>query len=166
MRLALRIGRSRSIWEDGTTSEIAKKEFRGKGENTFDERPSVYLVDPAEIVRAVAEHVVQPKPSIQKHADELDLTGLGLVEPKVALRFFDFTNERHAEVVVDGQRAVLKLVEALQSEPSRRRRRSASAIESYVIDRLSANDPEWVSFMNSRPDWQRELVKWLRPRGA
>jgi hypothetical protein len=69
-------------------------------------------------------------------------------------------------VVVDGQRAVLKLVEALQSEPSRRRRRSASAIESYVIDRLSANDPEWVSFMNSRPDWQRELVKWLRPRGA
>jgi hypothetical protein len=164
MPLALRIGRSRSIWEDGSDEEIAKKEFRGKAE-PFDVRPSVYVVEPDDILRAVAEHVVQPRPSIQKEADELDLMGLAPYEHSTGHRFFDFTNQRHAELVLDTQEAVLSLVRALRQSPARRRRRNLSAIEQFIIGQLHQNDLEWAAFMSSRQDWQAELKRWLRPRG-
>lgn len=161
MPLALRIGRSTSIWEDGSDEEIARKEFRGH-ELQFDERPSVYAVEPGDIVRATAEHVVQIRPKIQKSAVELDLTGLGALEMKPAFRQFDFTNAHHAEIVLVDQAAVLRAVKVVRSDRARRLRRDVDAIERYIIKRCAELDAEWAAFLCGDGEWQSEVKKWLK----
>jgi hypothetical protein len=166
-RFPLRLGRSRSIWEDGSIEELVRKEFTLRDGSTVDLKPSVYLVEREEAVRATAEHVLQRlRPEIAPGTVELDLRDLAPVHPAPASGHFRFTNERHAELRPANDDELRALVAAVRAAPERRIARRRDEIMAWAADRLAALDEEWQALLEQRPEWRRALEKWTRGRAV
>jgi hypothetical protein len=158
------VGRSRSVWEDGTDQEILRKEFPSNS-GGVDLRPSVYTIEPDEAVRATAEHVLQRLgPPVPHGADELNLAGLFPLVQMRATGHFAFTNEHHAEMLLDREADLLAIVGSVRADPTRRQRRSRDTIMAYVDGRIAANDEEWVSLFAAKAQWPRTLERWREAR--
>lgn len=160
MTFPLRVGRSRSIWEDGTDDEILRKEFPSK-DGGVDLRPSVYRVEPDDAVRATAEHVLQRLgPPVAVGVLELNLECLAPLLSVRASGCFEFTNECHAELLVENQRYLRELIATIRRNRDRRIQRDRDAIMRYVAERLQVADEEWVGFMESHPRWHDAVARW------
>jgi hypothetical protein len=46
--------------------------------------------------------------------------------------------------------------------PSRRRPRDRDEVMAYLAERVRVGDIEWLSLLETRPDWTRVLEKWLK----
>lgn len=160
----LRIGRSRSIWEDGTLEEILRLEFPSR-DGGVDLRPSVYLVETHEVDRARSEHLVgRLGPPLPLAGVDLDLNGFVPPTPSRGTGDFEFTNSRHAELLLENADQLRDVARAVQAQEPRRLGRSLDSVMSYVASRLAVDDPEWVQRMADAPKWKKVLSKWLASR--
>jgi hypothetical protein len=155
----LRIGRNKSLWEDGSIDELLRKAFSTNGGP--DLRLSIYLVQPQELDQARAEHLVSlTGPPVSPGALDFDLTNLGPLDSTPGATLFAFTQRAHAEVRLDDEMALRELIAVLLREPERRLPRNAKAVLDYMVDHQ--HDVEWAAALKQRPKWA-EIVRKKSP---
>jgi len=143
-RVLVRFSKRLAIWEPGRTpEEIQQSEFRQK-DGAVDLRPSVYEVEPNEVVHAFAEHATVFSPPSSNAG--IDLAGLGReVKSTPGRTGFAFTTSAHREFLLKDKEDLLDLIsETLANLDSRQRRVTRVEIVSYAKVRLAAMDPEWL----------------------
>jgi len=154
--LVLRIGRSKSIWEDGTVEELLRYAFSRKtGEP--DLKLSVYVVGESQATQAVAEHLVsETLPNFSVASPDLNLSDLATPIQSPGTTSFKFTrDEAHAEFHLASEEQLKEIIRRVKEEASRRLARDRERLWGYVIKCHKDGDPEWTEVL-ARPD----KVKW------
>jgi len=159
-RVLIRFSKRIAIWEPGhTPEEIQLTEFRQK-DGSVDLRPSVYEIEPEEVVRVFAEHATAFDPP--KSSAGIDLGGLGHeVRSTPGRTVFALTTSAHRELSIRDKEDLLDLIGKVLAEfTSRRTLVTRAEIVTYARARLAAMDPEWqqaVTHARSRT-WVHKLA--------
>lgn len=151
-----RFVRRAAAWEeDRTVDQIIEIEFRTRDGNV-DLRPSVYAVEQdAELIQACAEHTTICDPKRPTLA--LNCTTDRPVEMTPGSLSFEFTRERHREILLKDRADLAGLVKTLKGERTRHVRVTEAEVTSYVTARIEREDPEWIAAATAD-----NAKKWVR----
>jgi len=157
----IRFARRLSSWESEIgDDDFLQTEFWDRNRGQPDLRPSVYEIEPNEIVRAFAEHATAFHPP--GSALGVDLGGTGRpVDATPGDTGFSFTMKSHRELVLVDKEDLLTLVRQVRgSLVARTHRVSRSQIREYARDRLVGGDPEWERAKSSdqAQDWLTKIA--------
>ena len=74
---------------------------------------------------------------------------------------FRFTEGAHRELYFKDAAALRQFVESIYNDQNARKRVSEKvAVKTYISDKRSKNDAEWVVLCSNKPKWE----KWTRPK--
>lgn len=162
MRL-LRFARRRTAWESPSAEYVRDIEFRDR-EGNPDLRPSMYLVEPGDIIRCYAEHaaaipVDPPRSALvvfsEACADER-------VHEEPGSEKFAFIRGRHREVHVVDEAALTAFVACLLvGLKVEHAEVAARDVVAYGQARVLARDGEWLAVVTA-PDskaWMKKLTQ-------
>lgn len=173
-QLIIRLGKRRSSWEKTDPRDIAEVEFQDRSTGGFDLRPSVYVLDEASlVVRVRAEHsascISPPRPT--QSTIEFNVAGATAAptQPSPGETSFAFANSAHAELLLADEAELLALVGQLLTQRAQREIAvTGSEVLTYVDERLTAGDPEWVALISpngpEQGDWGKAIVAFRRKR--
>lgn len=154
--LLLRVWKRRCSLEE-EPSEILSAEFE-LGDGSPDLRPSVYEIDPSEVVQVVTQHyaaadcgsVTAPRdhPDLRPiHAGDVDAT-------PSASHWFRFLDERHRELVLSSKQELMTLIARLRE--CQTHRVTPQDWKTYL--RSARNEPDWQNFFQFAargPKWKK-----------
>jgi hypothetical protein len=155
----IRFARRLTSWESGTAdNDLIQTEFWDRNRAQPDLRPSVYEIDPGEVVQAFAEHATAFEPP--SSAGGIDVGGTAhFVEATPGETGFSFTTNAHREVILEDRDDLLSLVRHVRGSLGRRVHQvSRAEVHEYVRTRLSTEDVEWQR-ARTNPGAARWLTK-------
>jgi hypothetical protein len=140
----IRFARRLSSWESEIgDDDLLQTEFWDRNRGRPDLRPSVYEIEPAEVVRAFAEHATAFNPPASTGGVDLGGTGRS-TEVTPGETGFSFTMKAHRELVLADKDDLLALVRHVRgSMDSRIHQVSRLQVREYARARLLAEDEEW-----------------------
>lgn len=143
-RRVLRVNKRKASWE-GSAEEFARTEFQDYETGGLDLRLSVYLVEPADTVRAHTEHAVSLLDTPKSLYDmDLNSLGIGTLRKSPGETAFVFANEQHHELHLENEHGVLDLARSvLEAATVSKVEVTKEAQLEYATTRLDAGDPEW-----------------------
>lgn len=152
----IRFAKRSASW-DATTSddELLDTEFRDR-DGGADLHPSVYEIDPQEVVQAFSEHSTMREPPSSTVGVDLRTSREVTVTP--GKTGFPLTMRAHREIMLVDRDDLLVLVREVRGAlESRRYPVTREQVRSYAQDRLNARDQGWE---RARSD--EGAKKWLR----
>jgi acetylornithine deacetylase/succinyl-diaminopimelate desuccinylase-like protein len=140
----IRFARRLSSWESETgDDDLLQTEFWDRNRGQPDLRPSVYEIEPTDVVRAFAEHATAFNPPASSGGVDLGDTGRS-VNVTPGQTGFSFTMKAHRELVLADRDDLLALVRHVRgSLDARTHRVSRAQVREYARTRLLVEDEEW-----------------------
>ena len=153
----IRFARRLSSWEAETgDDDLLQTEFLDRNRGKPDLRPSVYEIEPSDVVRAFAEHATAFNPPASTGGVDLGGTGRS-IEATPGETGFSFTMEAHRELVLADRDDLLALVRHVRGSMDGRTHHVLRAqVREYARERLLAGDEEWV-----RAKGEADTQNWL-----
>jgi hypothetical protein len=144
-------------WEPAISDdELLDTEFRDKSGQP-DLRPSVYAIDPVDVVQAFAEHSTMREPPSSTRGVDLGGTGRPVAETPGETGFA-LTMEAHREIELVSRDDLLGLVRDVRGSIDERSHMvTRDQARAYVRERLAMGDQEW-----ERAQMDDAAKRWLR----
>ena len=140
----IRFARRLSSWESETgDDDLLQTEFWDRHRGQPDLRPSVYEIEPTDVVRAFAEHATAFNPPASTGGVDLGGTGRSM-EATPGETGFSFTMDAHRELVLADRNDLLELVRHVRGSMNARTHHVTRVqVREYARARLLAGDEEW-----------------------
>jgi hypothetical protein len=157
----IRFAKRLSSWEPAISDDdLLDTEFRDRSGRP-DLRPSVYAIDPADVVKAFAEHSTTREPPSSTGGVDLGGTGRSVADT-LGETGFAFTMEAHREIELASRDDLLALVREVRGSLAERTYPvTRDQVRAYVRARLALGDQEWA-----RAQAQDTAKKWLKKLSA
>ena len=158
--MLLRICRRRTSWESETDLETTfRTEFCRDG--LPDLRLSVYEIDEADdVVRSHAEHSASANADPPSGSTNVDLYGHPKVQVVTGASAFQFTRQRHREMVFTHEQELRNFVAFVRANfDGRAYPTKKKQLLDYARERMATRDQEWIDFCNESP----KAKKWKCP---
>jgi hypothetical protein len=165
-RLLVRFAKRKTPWEECDPEQIRESEFKDRNGEGYDLRPSVYDIAPSEVVRTFAEHAAAAPIDPPGSALAIDLHGVPFaIGSEPGKPTFAFTCAQHRELVLASKEDVDQVIaSALANGANGRIPVPKADVYAYARGRLSANDEEWRTVVESTDakEWLLKLDKKLK----